>query len=159
MDRLAGVAGEAERCTISPKNPDQEATLGAWLIHAPGQSPAWDHYLLMLVHLRDLPGQTRRASRQFPEAEHQMTLFALGRKGHPVKDDYATWWPLFPANGELQFGGATDEQALTALDVLAYAICNGSLPAEPAHPRPGREEFKRFAQSIIVGIVLPRPTP
>ena len=101
-----------ERVTLKPQTPDQEATLAGWLIHAPGQSPAWSDYLLMLVHLRDLPG-VPPATRKFPEAEYQMTLFALDPEGKPRADDAETWWPLTPFNAEVQFAGPTsDSQAM-----------------------------------------------
>ena len=28
------------------------AHLAGWLVHAPGQSPAWEHYAVNVVHLR-----------------------------------------------------------------------------------------------------------
>lgn len=153
---MGGAVGAAVRCTIRPMTRDQEATLGAWLIHAPGQSPAWDDYLLMLVHLRPIDG-AQPAMKQFPEAEHQITLLALDRRGRPRAADPETWWPLWPLNGEVQFGGASDAEAQHALMLLALAICQGQLRAEAPHAGPGREAFKRYAQRLIANVVLPRP--
>ena len=71
MTTIIGRAGRAERCKLVPKTPAQAANLASWLIEAPGQSPAWSHYLLSVAHLRPIAGVDPPA-KQFPEAEHEI---------------------------------------------------------------------------------------
>jgi hypothetical protein len=157
MPVIAGPAGIAEPITIRPLDRDQEAALAGWLIHAPGQSPAWEHYMLQLCHLRELPG-VRPASKQFPEAEHQIILLALDPKGRPVPDEPASWWPLTPHNALVQFGEApSDEAAASALYAIVEAIVNGKMMAEPPDHGRGRAALERQIQQLVVKELLPAP--
>jgi hypothetical protein len=157
MPVIAGPAGTAEPATLRPLDRDQEAALAGWLIHAPGQSPAWEHYMLQLCHLREMPG-VRAASKQFPEAEHQVILLALDPKGRPDPDEPESWWPLTPYNALVQFGGApSDEAAVSALYAVMEAIVNGQMMAEPPDHGWGRSALEKQIQQLIVRELLPAP--
>ena len=154
---IAGPAGTAEPVTIRPLDRDQEAALAGWLIHAPRQSPAWEHYMLQLCHLRTMPGGSS-APKQFPEADHQIILLALDPKGLPVPDEPESWWPLTPHNALVQFGGAaSDEAAVSALYAVVEAIVNGRMMAEPPDHGRGRQALERQIQQTIVRELLPAP--
>jgi hypothetical protein len=153
MTTIIGRAGRAERCKLVPKTPAQAANLASWPIEAPGQSPAWSHYLLSVAHLRPMPGVDPPA-KQFPEAEHEILLVALDPAIGPRADDQETWHHLIPANAAVQFGGATDEEAVRVLDLAAKAVCDGVLPAEPAFPRRGQEVWKRAIQETAAHVVF-----
>lgn len=127
---LTGPYGTAERVTGAPANAAQTGTLAAWLLHVPGASPAWSHYLLCVVHLRPIPG-TPPAKKQYPEAAYELLLYALDPSKHPRADDAQTLYPLHPLNVVEQFDGVIDAQAIDIVESCAHAILAGTLPVEP----------------------------
>jgi hypothetical protein len=128
-----GGAGRATEIlhTLEPSDPpDVSATLGAWFLQCPGQSPAWQHYHLSVIHLRPILG-VKPATINRQGATHEVMLAALDPKYNPLPDDMGTWHWLLPLNFVGQLELPSDENAKTVLDILARAVADGFLWAEP----------------------------
>ena len=111
-----------------PPKKDWEASLSTWILVCPGQSPAWDHYMLSLIHLRSIEG-VRPAIIREPLATHEVIVLAL--EGKPVITKPRTWRTLSPANVMEQIELPSDDLAVVLCAEAAQAVVNGILPAEP----------------------------
>jgi hypothetical protein len=130
-----GPAGRAVEVTIEDPRPMSTA-VSTWILECPGQSPAWTHYLLTVVHLRDQEGADP-AVVNVPHATHEVGVLALDPKPF-VLEDPSTWVPLFPVNVSEQLQLPDDAAAVTLAQLCARAVVNGMLPAEP--PLAGAKE-------------------
>lgn len=143
---MVGAAGEGWKCEIEASDlltKDSEGSVSTWLLNCPGQSPAWSNYVIGCVHLRPIEG-VKPAKLRFPEATHEIFLAAIDpgikdlrptnmlEKFHAYHKDTKHGAYLSPLNYVHQWGGLTDAQAATLTDVMAIAIVNGILPAEPS---------------------------
>lgn len=148
---LTGIDGSVGSALpiLAPKGSEgRTATISTWLLHLPGQHPFWSRYLLSVVHLRDLPG-FKPAFKRTPDAEHEITLFALDPAVTPDPDNPATIKVLTPVNYAEQFSGLTDEKAGLLCAQLALAFIAGQLLAEPSGISGARELFsKRLTREI-----------
>ena len=128
-----GPCGTATEIIVtSDRNVDHSASLQAWLLHCPGQSVAWDHYLLCLIHLRDIKGQSKPPTIRVPHATHEVMLVALDPGPKPTADDPESIRHLIPINVEEQFEVPSDELAVELLEMCVRAVLDGRLWAEPA---------------------------
>jgi hypothetical protein len=135
---LEGPAGTATEVIVTrPATKAQQATVASWLLHCPGQSPAWHHYLLATVHLRPIPG-TPPPSITVPGATHEVMLAALDSAAHPVPERPDRWVMLRPMNAVEQVHLPSDGAAAELLEQAAKAVLAGVLPAEP--PLSGQRE-------------------
>lgn len=107
--------------------PETAATLATWVLTIPEAHPAWHSYVLSLIHLRDIPGG-RPAQKEFPEATHEVLLFALD-PGEPLPDidagDRFRPAMLSPVNLIEQFTAESDAQAVSIAEGLARAFVLG----------------------------------
>ena len=126
----AGRATEILHTLESSDKADVSATLGAWFLQCPGQSPAWQHYHLSIIHLRPIDG-VKPAVIKREGATHEIMLAALDPKDNPVPDDICSWHWLSPLNFVGQLELPSDENAKTVLEILAHAVADGFLWAEP----------------------------
>lgn len=109
-------------------DPEHDAGIALWMVEAPGAHPIWHTYMLLMMHLRPVPGlagpviHLRGATHEFelwaltPSAERQMIL------------DTGMWmmWRMEPCNFAAQII-ATDEEAIrrllgSVMDILQGAI-------------------------------------
>jgi hypothetical protein len=131
-EQMRGPAGHAhEVVTVAVDRPDQQATLAAWFLNCPGQSAAWDRYLLSVIHLRPLLG-VKPAGIRVPGATHEVILVALDPARHPHPTKPRTWTILRPVNVAEQITLPGDIAARHLLKLAARAVIDGGLPAEPA---------------------------
>ncbi len=130
---VTGPYGSAIEVILDPPlvYKDWAACVSSWLLHCPGQSAAWDHYILSIIHLRSIEG-VKPAVVRFPHATHEVMLVALDPAQHPVPEDVNSWRPLLPVNVEEQIELPNDSDAKDLLAVCVRAVVNGTLPAEPA---------------------------
>lgn len=135
---IKGIAGTATRMSNLE---DKPACLASWMIHAPGQSPAWSHYLLTIIHLRELDGVP--ANIVVPGSSHEMMLVALDSEKSPKADDWDSIRMLSPINAEAQFFVGSDDDAVTLGEKCVLAICDGVMPAEPAFPGLGQQAWQK----------------
>ena len=95
-ERLSGPAGFATEI-IFTNPPESSATVVSWFLDCPGQSPAWRHFRLSIVHLRPSVA-LKPAHVMFPGATHEVTLFALDPERNPKPEDPRSWLRLSPIN-------------------------------------------------------------
>ncbi len=128
-----GPCGTATEVLISGDlpRPDVAATLSTWFLNCPGQSPAWDNYLLSIIHLRPIEG-VRPAVISVPKATHEVLLLAADPTTNPTAMDPDSWQFLFPHNVSEQIELPDDVTAVMLLEDCARAVVDGILPAEPA---------------------------
>lgn len=136
LGTAVGAAGLATEVTMSRPRGRRErvqvaSAVGVWFLHCPGQSPAWDRYLLSVIHLRPVKGAPP-AHLAFPGASHEVVLFALDPRGNPRPEMPASWEPLTPWNVSEQVELPDDEAARVLGAKAATAVVHGMLPAEPA---------------------------
>lgn len=133
--RIDGVNGSGLLCDMDAErpDPDQNATVCAWLLTLPNWSPAWDKYLLSCVHLREMKGQSRPPTITLDGATHEFILSALDPAGNPDPNNIFNGGARFltPLNVVEQFIVDSDEQACELVHKVALALVNGFLPAEP----------------------------
>jgi hypothetical protein len=130
-DKLDGPAGTAQEVTATKlRRPDEAATVAAWFLHCPGQSAAWDRYMLYVIHLRPIPG-VKPAVVHVPHATHEVVLVALDPERNPVPAKPKTWSFLHPLNVVDQVTVPSDDAAQSLARDCAQAVVDGRLPAEP----------------------------
>ncbi len=128
---VTGPAGTATEIIAEAfDRPEQAATLATWFLHCPGQSPAWDSYMLSVIHLRTIEG-VREPVIRFPGATHEVLLAALDPGSAPSVDNPDSWQLLMPINVEEQVELPDDEAAVRLAELAARAVVTGALWAEP----------------------------
>lgn len=131
---ISGSGGYARELLfeLEPTDPkDWHAGIGTWFIDAPHQSPAWRHYMLSIIHLRDIAGVKPPSIRE-EGATHEVMILALDPAGKPDPQNQASWVFLSPHNLEEQVTLADDASASKLLGICAQKIVDGTLWAEPA---------------------------
>lgn len=132
---LAGPAGLAIEIIVEdPELVDQRASVAQWFMVCPMQSPLWERYLLSVVHLRDIDGQSKPPDIITPHATHEIMLIALDPTADPQPTDPSTWSFLTPLNMVVQVELPSDEKASELAMLITSAIVTGYLPAEPPFP-------------------------
>jgi hypothetical protein len=148
---LTGPFGEAWDISDCDRGtPDQEATVAGWIVHLPQSHPLWHYYLFAVVHLRDLPDQSRPPYRSYPEAEYEFMVAALdpsGQRRHPFSiSDRESWVPLTPLNIVVQFDtGRPDSEAAEVCRLAVQHALDGIgvEPDDDAQVRPYWEALIR----------------
>lgn len=131
-DHLEGPAGTADEVIITKHDrPDQTATVAAWFLCCPGQSPAWDKYVLQVLHLRPIKRQSQEPVITVPGATHEFILYAADPRTDPKAGDPATWVGLRPFNVVEQVELPDDNAARSLARQGARRIVEGVMPAEP----------------------------
>jgi hypothetical protein len=138
-EKLGGPTGTAQEVLMDgePGQPAWVATQAIWFLDCPGQSVAWDRYILIVDHLRPIP-ETPPANLRFPSATHEVTLAALDPGRSPVPTDHETWVMLHPLNVSEQVEVPNDDEARLLARLAAQAVVDGTLWAEP--PLSGQKE-------------------
>jgi hypothetical protein len=154
--RWVGKAGTAVKIDeFEPRTWAESASLAGWLIEAPGQSPAWSHYGMSLVHLRPVEGAPDPVIR-IPGATHEILLYALDSEANPKPNDRDSMRPLLPLNAECQFRVDSDDDAIDLLEGCVRAIVDGIMPAEPPFPNHGQIAWQnmvtRSAEHLRTGM-------
>jgi hypothetical protein len=124
-----GVGGRAWKLTPSPKNVDQTATLGWWLLNVPGAHPFWSWWQVMLVHLRDIPGQSKPAFKRYPNAEYEFFVVAINPEQCPNPEPDSDEYPfLTPFDVVEQFDvKGSDRDAQCIVEAAVRMIVAGQI--------------------------------
>lgn len=152
---LRGPAGTAQEVLVELEamdDPAKSACLGTWFIDAPDQSPAWRHYALSVVHLRQIEGAPPVVFNK-EGATHEFVLVALDPGPKPKATDMAGWQWLQPFNLCEQVVLQSDAVAVSLLETCALLVVKGNLWAEP--PLSGQVEPWRsrlHAMTTVRGI-------
>lgn len=126
-----GVAGDAWRARVPEVGhrgrPSFDATVGGFIVRAPGVHVFWDHYLVSVIHLRPIDGEKSPVIRR-PGATHELIIAALNpeRPLPPLDwtDDYSVSF-LTPIDVEAQFVAANDAVADRILELSVRTIVDG----------------------------------
>jgi len=118
--------GKAWLSYAPPTRPEQEATVRAYIVHAPQGNQFWPWYLIASIHLREIEG-TESPHKRFPEASHEFMIAAVN------PDDYGKLHPgglsevsfLTPIDLVHQVGDLDDDQAAKICDSIVRAIVVG----------------------------------
>lgn len=129
LNAAYGVATEVIPVTVTKV--DETATVAAWFLVCPMQSPAWDTYVLAVVHLRDIEGQEHPPRITVPRATHELMVYACDPSKRPRAHDPETWHPLLPLNVVEQVELPDDAAGVSLAEQAAWAVVRGYLPAEP----------------------------
>lgn len=153
---IRGPRGQARYVPVPdpPVRPDHAATVGLWVVHAPGWSPAWCHFTMGVVHLRDLPG-VPPATRQYPAAAYEFMVGALdpAQPIHFAEPNALAFHWLRPLNVVEQFHGVDDPQAGALLRMLVEDAVQGRVVLEPQGIVGARDHWR--ARLRAGGAVLP----
>lgn len=143
---VRGNAAIAERVTLEEiiaADPrvtlENTSTLVNYFVYAPGQSVAWDKYLVVLGHLLPIGGKP--AQKFYPEAEFEIIVGALDPRMKPAADNFKSWGILEPLNVGLHFHGPSVSGAKKLLDELIELVCAGALWVETQGVRVGPGGF------------------
>lgn len=132
---MTGPVAKAWRVPKPPDAPpDQEATVAVYLIEGPFHV-AWQHWLMSVVHLRDIPG-VKPAVKRYAEAAYEFLIASLSPDGGHNPDDPKGWRWLQPLDVCEQFHGMTDAQADEMLQAFVRGVCHGQASPD--------QDFRRF---------------
>lgn len=123
---MVGKSAKAWALAIKPTLPAHAATVAHWLIRSPHFHPAWDRWVVIVVHLRDMPG-VKPASKQYQKATHELIIMALDPEQEPF-DPGTPPAPikfLTPPDVVVQFHVERDADANKMCDLAVRAICDG----------------------------------
>lgn len=133
---LSGI-GEAWIIENTQKRKDDtdHASVRNWLVKGPFH-PFWNHWYVGVVHLRDLPNQSRPPSKKTPDMTHEFMIISLNPQieGEVVKGKMRDFDPddmpyplpfLQPLDVVVQFKCASDAHAVDVCDAAINDIISG----------------------------------
>jgi hypothetical protein len=131
-----------------PKFVDHQACLGSWLVNVPGAHPFWEYWLVTIVHLRDIPGQSKPATKKYPEAEFEFGIHSIDPAivPEPDPDNALEGYPLLnPPDVIEQFHGISDRDALRVAEGGISAMIHGRISPD--------QDFRPMWNRLITGTV------
>jgi hypothetical protein len=144
---LQGQAGRAWRLEFAPINVDTTASLARWLVNVPGAHPFWEWWQIHLIHLKDIPGQTKPATKTYPEAEYEFGILAINPEScpHPDPEKHKDGYPyLTPPDVVEQFDvKGSDRDAVRITDACVRGIVNGFITPD----QDGRAMWKKLIKN------------
>jgi hypothetical protein len=130
---ISGDRGRAWKVDLSAQveHVDQTACLQSWIIEQPGVHVFWSRWQVSVVHLRDIPGQSKQAFKKFPEATHEFMIFALDPECYGEHEA----WPakiervglMHPADLVHQVAVTSDQVASHLCELLVEGACRGQV--------------------------------
>jgi len=152
MKTYEGRAGRGFRAELLPAddrpNVDSIACLGRWNLYLPGQHPFWTRFTLGVVHLRDSKSMTP-AKKHFPEATHEIDVFAVDPTFSEKEFSEGSTAPLEPVNHVVQFVAKDDREAVLVAEKMVRRLVDGLEFAEPSGISGARD---LFAKSVREGV-------
>jgi len=130
---------------------DTTAAVATYLLSVPGAHPFWSWWVLSVVHLRDIPGQSKPPTRRYPEAEHELLIAALDPGTQPDPGDPTTFRYMTPIDVCEQFHGLDDDGALTLARLSVLSICRGDASPDQDWRPWWRTAIPNTVQHIALG--------
>ena len=114
--------------SVIKSNPDWSATLSQYLIKSDLFHPAWNHWIIALIHLRDIEG-VKPAHKYYLDAEYEILCLAVDPTSSPNPDPDKSLELQFltPSDITIQFDGHDDTTAIELMQTLIHAIERGKL--------------------------------
>lgn len=153
---FSGARGRAWRIEIRPEDRrtrDVDATLAGWHLHCPHAHPLWSWYMITLIHLRDMPGQSKPPTKHYPEAAYEVLVMSLNPE-HPLREPGRVQHPLYylsPFDHILQFHGTTDEQAIRVIELYVRACTTGMLSPDQDYREVWRSLMAQTIEHVVRG--------
>ncbi|NUS86000.1 MAG: hypothetical protein HOY75_25575 [Streptomyces sp.] len=125
---IAGLYGTARRIDRDAYRASHPAGLDSWILTGPRWHPVWYQYNLGVVSLADHPGLPP-ANRRYPDATHELTVFALNPEQGPLDARHLPEGPLpflTPVNVVEQIT-TTDQRGRELAALCARAVVDGLL--------------------------------
>lgn len=142
-----GPFGRAWTLAHTSDVPDHTACLGSWLVNVPGAHPWWSHWLVSVIHLRDIPG-VKPAFKKYPDAGFEFAIYSINpdKCPQPDPDDIANGFPLLtPVDVQEQFHGVSDRDAWRIAQSGIEAMVHGRISPD--------QDFRPMWNRLIVGTV------
>lgn len=131
--RAPDLKGRWAAWKVSYPDDGTHTALAQWLLLCPHAHPMWSYYVMTLVHLREAPG-INTPNLQYPEAEHELIVWALHPDATPDPDDHTTLLQrMDPLDQVHQFHGVGDDNAIEMVARLAGHIAGGVLSPDQDH--------------------------
>ena len=109
------------------KSEDNPACVGHWLINVPGAHPFWEHWLVTVIALKDIPG-VPPAHKRYPEAEYEFLIASINPEECPHPEpDAAHYSLLSPIDVIEQFHGVSERDAFRVGYGAVQAILHGRM--------------------------------
>lgn len=102
-------------------------TLRCVLLHRPDAHPVWPSYVVSLVHLRDVPEQSKPPHREYSDSTHEILCFALDPDVKPDPLDSGSIRVLTPSNLTYQLRALSDALALSVFSQFVGALSRREL--------------------------------
>lgn len=132
-------------------NKDTVPSFERWILHLPGQHPLWSDYALLSCSLAEFPG-VPKAEKHFPEATHEVSLFAIDPSFPRESLERGGIQILEPVNYCVQLA-TTDDKFRNMVEQLVLKFINGEFPAEPdgicVGGRPFREWVREWCEEVV----------
>lgn len=125
-------------------HPQDDASLAVWLVHAPWMAPAgaWHWHYVGLIHLRDLPGQSKPPTHTLHGSTHELIAMAVDPETQPdlKATDFDKLKFLSPTSIVQQFVADNDAEALQKIERGLELVVEGRLTLESD----GRTAWRSF---------------
>ena len=130
-------------------DPADPAVIDKWVLHLPGHHNFWNHYLLLVITLADLP-DCKPATKRFPEATHEFVIGALDpRIPAEELEKGERLHMLQPVNYVLQLQLKDDAEALALAEEAATGFVNAQVFGEPGGIQGAREMLGDLCQQWL----------
>lgn len=107
------------------RRPGRSQMIRISLIRCPKAHPAWEYWVVGLIHLRDEPG-VAPSLKLYPEATHEILAVALDPAAPlPSLEDFDGYKYLTPIDQSVQFHVPTDAHAAHVFMRMLELCCEG----------------------------------
>ncbi len=129
LEGPAAKGWQLDRSKYAHKDPAQECQLTTWIVQRPGAHPFWEHWVVSVIHLRDIPG-VGAAHKTYPAAGYELTIATLNPEKFEGDIDDAEvngFGLLQPFDVTFQFDGIGDADAVILGRLVVEHIARGGL--------------------------------
>jgi len=145
------IEGDGVRAWKIPKpdwrdRPEWQAGIAQWLVYCTWGHPAWQNWVVGVVHLRPIEG-VEQARKHYPEAEYEFLIATLDPE-KPIDLDGEMkegWHFLKPLDVVFHFHGVSDAQAAAIAELAVRAIAEGRISPD----RDFRRAWRQMLEATI----------
>ncbi len=104
-------------------------------VYQPGAHPLWAWWILNVVHLRDIDGQSKAPTRRVAKASHEFIAYACDPEVKVDPDDPGTFRYMTPLDLSHQVAGITDDEAMEIGVMAVRRVMSGQASFDSDHRR------------------------